>query len=186
MNTPEHYQPILYLDPANVIGPLPYWLGAAVKYIWRAPLKNGGDDYMKAADCLRRYQQLHGFAPAPKLNLTPKTWHRARALWEKTTILGCDRATNNFHVLTLNRVLGLVLGSDPSNPRNYDTALEHPAGSYQELIEASLSPILFDRSTMGDPHDEFYHASIWHSLRELEERGITFLEVSLESSHVKK
>ena len=114
MNTPEHYQPILYLDPADVIGPLPYWLGAAVKYIWRAPLKNGGDDYMKAADCLRRYQQLHGFAPAPKLNLTPKTWHRARTLWEKTTILGCDRATNNFHVLTLNRVLGLVLGSDPS------------------------------------------------------------------------
>lgn len=141
---------------------------------------------MKAAACLRRYQQLHGFTPAPKLNLTPKTWHRARTLWEKTTILGCDRATNNFHVLTLNRVLGLVLGSDPSKPRIYDPALEHPSGSYQELIEAALSPILFDRSTMGDPHDKFYHASIWHSLRELEERGTTFLEVSLESNHVKK
>lgn len=41
MNTPEHYQPILYLDPADVIGLLPYWLGAAVKLFGVHPSKTG-------------------------------------------------------------------------------------------------------------------------------------------------
>lgn len=30
-----------------------YWLGCALKYVWRAPLKNGRQDLEKAAQCIR-------------------------------------------------------------------------------------------------------------------------------------
>lgn len=54
---PSHYARLHNLDPATIIDYLPYWLGAALKYAWRAPLKNGAQDLTKCADCLRRYKK---------------------------------------------------------------------------------------------------------------------------------
>lgn len=31
-----------------------YWIGCALKYIWRAPLKNGREDLEKAIECLKQ------------------------------------------------------------------------------------------------------------------------------------
>lgn len=41
MNTPEHYQPILYLDPADVIGPLPTGSGQPSNIFGVHPSKTG-------------------------------------------------------------------------------------------------------------------------------------------------
>lgn len=59
-----HYAPILGISPDMIVTPMPFWLGSALKYVWRAPRKNGGEDFLKAADCLRRYaKQLSFNAP---------------------------------------------------------------------------------------------------------------------------
>ena len=52
---PKHYAPIAGVNAEEVIGELPGWLFSAVKYIWRAPNKNGVEDIIKALDCLDRY-----------------------------------------------------------------------------------------------------------------------------------
>ena len=38
---PKHYAPIAGVNAEEFIGELPGWLFSTVKYIWRAPNKNG-------------------------------------------------------------------------------------------------------------------------------------------------
>ena len=52
---PKYYAPIAGVNAEEFIGELPGWLFSAVKYIWRAPNKNGVEDVIKALDCLDRY-----------------------------------------------------------------------------------------------------------------------------------
>ena len=48
---PAHYEEtILGITLDEIIGELPYWLGAAFKYVWRAEKKNGAEDIIKALD----------------------------------------------------------------------------------------------------------------------------------------
>lgn len=39
-------------DRAEVPAEVSYWLASALKYTWRAPLKNGSQDVRKARQCL--------------------------------------------------------------------------------------------------------------------------------------
>lgn len=41
---PKHYAPIAGVNAEEFIGELPGWLFSTVKYIWRAPNKNGVED----------------------------------------------------------------------------------------------------------------------------------------------
>ena len=52
---PKHYAPIAGVNAEEFVGELPGWLFSTVKYIWRAPNKNGVEDVIKALDCLDRY-----------------------------------------------------------------------------------------------------------------------------------
>ena len=45
---PKHYAPIAGVNAEEFIGELPGWLFSTVKYIWRAPSKNGVEDAPKA------------------------------------------------------------------------------------------------------------------------------------------
>ena len=52
---PAHYEElILGITLDEIIGELPYWLGAAFKYVWRAENKNGAEDIIKALDVTAR------------------------------------------------------------------------------------------------------------------------------------
>lgn len=52
---PAHYEEtILGIKLDEIIGELPYWLGAAFKYVWRAEKKNGAEDIIKALDVTAR------------------------------------------------------------------------------------------------------------------------------------
>lgn len=41
---PKHYAPIAGVNAEEFVGELPGWLFSTVKYIWRAPNKNGVED----------------------------------------------------------------------------------------------------------------------------------------------
>lgn len=47
---PKHYAPIAGVNAEEFIGELPGWLFSTVKYIWRAPNKNGVEDVIKALE----------------------------------------------------------------------------------------------------------------------------------------
>lgn len=51
---PKHYAPIAGVNAEEFIGELPGWLFSTVKYIWRAPNKNGVEDVIKAIEHARR------------------------------------------------------------------------------------------------------------------------------------
>lgn len=52
---PKHYAALAGVNAEEFIGELSGWLFSTVKYIWRAPNKNGVEDVIKALDCLDRY-----------------------------------------------------------------------------------------------------------------------------------
>lgn len=41
---------------SGLTGSESYWLGCALKYIWRAPFKNGEQDIDKAIECLVEFK----------------------------------------------------------------------------------------------------------------------------------
>lgn len=97
-----HYAPIHGISPDMIVTPLPFWLGSALKYVWRAPRKNGGEDFLKAADCLRRYaNQLVNGAPQelPYWGAVSKS----ETLQEKLS------NHSSVHALAVNSVLSIVL-----------------------------------------------------------------------------
>lgn len=58
---PAHYEEtILSITLDEIIGELPYWLGAAFKYVWRAEKKNGAEDIIKALDVTVRAEGKGG------------------------------------------------------------------------------------------------------------------------------
>lgn len=58
---PAHYEEtILGITLDEIIGELPYWLGAAFKYVWRAEKKNGAEDIIKALDVTARAEGKGG------------------------------------------------------------------------------------------------------------------------------
>lgn len=58
---PAHYEEtILGIKLDEIIGELPYWLGAAFKYVWRAEKKNGAEDIIKALDVTARAEGKGG------------------------------------------------------------------------------------------------------------------------------
>lgn len=58
---PAHYEEtILGITLDEIIGELPYWLGAAFKYVWRAEKKNGAEDIIKALDVTVRAEGKGG------------------------------------------------------------------------------------------------------------------------------
>ena len=162
MNRPEHYQPILYLDPADVIGPLPYWLGAAVKYIWRAPLKNGGDDYRKAVDCLIRWQRLHGFAPAPRLKLDYRTWVNIRNL---SDLLEQFEA-KNYHAFILRRILNVLFESCPERDLPPRRDIWGKPMAYTDTLTETVNGINVGRYVTQEYSIELYKQNIWQALNE--------------------
>lgn len=54
---PNHYNPIFSVDLEQHINKMPYFAGAALKYLWRAPSKNGVEDLDKARKCLQLHLQ---------------------------------------------------------------------------------------------------------------------------------
>ena len=98
-----HYAPIHGISPDMIVTPLPFWLGSALKYVWRAPRKNGGEDFLKAADCLRRYanQLVNG---APQELPYWGTVSKSETLQEKLS------NHSSVHALAVNSVLSIVLG----------------------------------------------------------------------------
>lgn len=54
---PNHYNPIFSVDLEKHINKMPYFAGAALKYLWRAPSKNGVEDLDKARKCLQLHLQ---------------------------------------------------------------------------------------------------------------------------------
>ena len=54
---PNHYNPIFSVDLEKHISKIPYFAGAALKYLWRAPSKNGLEDLDKARKCLQLHLQ---------------------------------------------------------------------------------------------------------------------------------
>lgn len=54
---PDHYAPIFFVDLEKHINKMPYFAGAALKYLWRAPSKNGVEDLDKARKCLQLHLQ---------------------------------------------------------------------------------------------------------------------------------
>lgn len=97
-----HYAPIHGISPDMIVTPLPFWLGSALKYVWRAPRKNGGEDFLKAADCLRRYaKQLVNGAPQelPYWGAVSKSETLQRKLSNHSSV----------HALAVNSVLSIVL-----------------------------------------------------------------------------
>ena len=54
---PNHYNPIFSVDLEKHISKMPYFAGAALKYLWRAPIKNGVEDLDKARKCLQLHLQ---------------------------------------------------------------------------------------------------------------------------------
>lgn len=54
---PNHYNPIFSVDLEKHISKMPYFAGAALKYLWRAPSKNGLEDLGKARKCLQLHLQ---------------------------------------------------------------------------------------------------------------------------------
>ena len=97
-----HYAPIHGISPDVIVTPLPFWLGSALKYVWRAPRKNGGEDFLKAADCLRRYaKQLVNGAPQelPYWGAVSKSETLQRKLSNHSSV----------HALAVNSVLSIVL-----------------------------------------------------------------------------
>ena len=54
---PNHYNPIFSVDLEKHINKMPYFAGAALKYLWRAPSKGGVEDLDKARKCLQLHLQ---------------------------------------------------------------------------------------------------------------------------------
>lgn len=54
---PNHYNPIFSVDLEKHINKMPYFAGASLKYLWRAPSKNGVEDLDKARKCLQLHLQ---------------------------------------------------------------------------------------------------------------------------------
>lgn len=54
---PHHYDPIFFVGLEKHISKMPYFAGAALKYLWRAPSKNGVEDLDKARKCLQLHLQ---------------------------------------------------------------------------------------------------------------------------------
>jgi hypothetical protein len=46
---PKHYAPIAGVNAEEFIGELPGWLFSTIKYIWRAPNKNGVEEAIEHA-----------------------------------------------------------------------------------------------------------------------------------------
>ena len=101
-----HYAPILGISPDAIVTPLPFWLGSALKYVWRAPRKNGGEDFLKAADCLRRY------ADYLTENMPPSQPY-ANCIRKSEVILEHTQGRNNPHALAISAVLRVVLWGHP-------------------------------------------------------------------------
>lgn len=128
-----HYAPILGISPDMIVTPLPFWLGSALKYVWRAPRKNGGEDFLKAADCLRRYaNQLVTGAPQelPYWGVVSKS----ETLQEKLS------NHSSVHALAVNSVLSIVLwGSSKSFIHELH---EKEEGSKEKAFIAGASYVL--------------------------------------------
>ena len=128
-----HYAPIHGISPDMIVTPLPFWLGSALKYVWRAPRKNGGEDFLKAADCLRRYaNQLVNGAPQelPYWGAVSKS----ETLQEKLS------NHSSVHALAVNSVLSIVLwGSSKSFIHELH---EKEEGSKEKAFIAGASYVL--------------------------------------------
>lgn len=128
-----HYAPIHGISPDAIVTPLPFWLGSALKYVWRAPRKNGGEDFLKAADCLRRYaNQLVNGAPQelPYWGAVSKS----ETLQEKLS------NHSSVHALAVNSVLSIVLwGSSKSFIHELH---EKEEGSKEKAFIAGASYVL--------------------------------------------
>ena len=101
-----HYAPILGITPDMIVTPLPFWLGSALKYVWRAPRKNGGEDFLKAADCLRRYAEY-------LTENMPTKQPYDNCIRKSEVILEHIQGHNNLHALAISAVLRVVLWGYP-------------------------------------------------------------------------
>lgn len=104
-----HYAPIHGISPDMIVTPLPFWLGSALKYVWRAPRKNGGEDFLKAADCLSRYANQLAYQPPQKCTY-PGVIITADKLSQKIRNLDC------IHSRAMHAVLQVVLWGSNSDP----------------------------------------------------------------------
>lgn len=104
-----HYAPIHGISPDMIVTPLPFWLGSALKYVWRAPRKNGGEDFLKAADCLSRYANHLAYQPPQKCTY-PGVIITADKLSQKILKLDC------IHSQAVHAVLQVVLWGSNSDP----------------------------------------------------------------------
>lgn len=74
---PAHYSKIQGLALEHLIMEAPYFLGAAIKYVWRCKKKGGAEDIRKARRCLELHMEG---APAA----TPGTLEAAARFIRKT------------------------------------------------------------------------------------------------------
>lgn len=90
---PKHYAPIAGVNAEDFIGELPGWLFSTVKYIWRAPNKNGVEDIIKALDCFDRY-----IDDTVDFHLSP----RAKAAVDRLETLGWEPFDGRVEVIQRN------------------------------------------------------------------------------------
>lgn len=73
MECADALRAMLYgLDITNVGA---YWLGCALKYMWRHPYKNGVEDIDKAIECLKRYRaEEYGIESGGGVDIHPSAY----------------------------------------------------------------------------------------------------------------
>lgn len=162
VQTPKHYEPILELDPSRVISRISDWFfGAAFKYIWRAPRKNGREDYLKAADSLRRHWVSHvernGFKiPTPCKNLSSQDW------WEIRQVIRLALSNrDNQHAVFLYEMLSLMESVNENGRWYYDISDWSHACLYVQRLSSLVAALEHVAKAFEDPGDRHYRQNMW-------------------------
>lgn len=101
-----HYAPILGISPDMIVTPPAVLARVGSQICVACTRKNGGEDFLKAADCLRRYAEYL------TENMPPKQPYD-NCIRKSEVILEHIQGHNNLHALAISAVLRVVLWGYP-------------------------------------------------------------------------
>ena len=105
-NKGNKYEPINGIYSHEIAENLPFWLGTALKYVWRAPRKGKKKDLRKAATALT--QLLDNASVYDIQEVTPYT----PDYWDRISILKCELdeyVNESVHAKLLVSILNVIL-----------------------------------------------------------------------------
>ena len=105
-NKGNKYEPINGIYSHEIAEYLPFWLGTALKYVWRAPRKGKKKDLRKAATALT--QLLDNASVYDVQEVTPYT----PDYWDRISILKCELdeyVNESVHAKLLVSILNVIL-----------------------------------------------------------------------------